>query len=382
MASIFTDFCKLLSSAHKSMITIKDCVLITDVGSVDIDDVLATLMLITNGNVDIKGIISSHHYSDERAKQIKLLTGQFGRDDIPIYVGHGIPYQTTNSEKDRATFIRENPLFPLNIFGAPVSIKQDGERQWYPNFSKAFNDEFTEEYVSQLETVTDSDFLENLLRQYSPENKLSVICIAPPHDLAKIPVELYPNMDLWCMGGGFEDLDHIDEESGVIPVTEAGYNWGITPAITNQVLNKLTASNTMMTLISSKIVRKFDVSIPLETYEKWDALASAQSQSEHNMFRAIMTEWQNSNRGNKLKAHKNMCDPLVVHLFANDTPFEYINVTAKCDETQNDKGSYLITSDLISMVHSADNANVRLVTGFDRDVILNQMLCHLNSLLK
>ena len=98
---------KIVNGARK---IVKDCVLITDVGSVDPDDILATMLAITNRDLNMKGIISSHHYSDVRAKQIKLLTTKFGRDDIPVYVGHGIPSRTSHSEVDRKTFIKENPL--------------------------------------------------------------------------------------------------------------------------------------------------------------------------------------------------------------------------------------------------------------------------------
>ena len=266
----------------------------------------------------------------------------------------------------------------------------EGEQEWYPKFGKAFHDEFTSEYIDQLETFSDPDFLVNLLRKYSPSNKLEVVCIAAPHDLALVPVELYPNMNLWCMGGGFEDLEAIDPETGVIPVEDAGYNWGITPSITNQVLTNLIISGTMMTLISSKIVRRLDVSVPLDSYTEWDKHSLHESVDENttcvqtrpDIRRAIMIEWQNSNRGNKLKTHKNMCDPLLLHLCAESVPFDSINVKARCDENQTETGSYLATKNLITMVETNEHPNVKLVTGFDRDTVVSDMLAQLDIMMK
>mgnify|MGYP003385562435 CR=1 FL=1 len=46
------------------------------------------------------------------------------------------------------------------------------------------------------------DYFIELLEQYTSENPLKVICLAPMHDISNIPVHLYQNMDLFCSGGG------------------------------------------------------------------------------------------------------------------------------------------------------------------------------------
>ena len=194
-----------------------DYVLITDVGSVDPDDVFTLLLLSSYKTINIKGVIASHFYSDVRAKIIKLILTEIGRENIPVYVGKGIKYSEEYNEKSKNEFFNENELFP-ELFGFPKSTHKISDltsneikKDRFPNFLKAYYEYYGEEYINglKIEKETSKDFLINLLKDYSIENKLKVICVAPMHDLVDIPTKLYKNMDLYVMGGGFEE--NIDE---------------------------------------------------------------------------------------------------------------------------------------------------------------------------
>jgi len=347
-----------------------DCVLITDIGSVDPDDILATMLLIhmsTTNKFNVKGIIASHHFADIRAKLIRLMLNEYERYDIPVYVGHGINYGDKYDEKAREQFMEENPMFPP-FFGYPINTMKDDDKQWYPKFAQAFYDEYGKNTVDQLEVNNDgTKFLIELLKEYSPQHRLRVICIAPPHDIAQIPIELYKNMDLYCMGGGFESFSEQD-----IIVERIGYNWGICPKITNKVLEKLQESKTRMTLISPNIVREKKIEVPIELYHKWDG-------GNTKLTKAIMKEWENSNRGNKLTGHKNIRDPLTVFIACSRTIIHVMETDTTID-TNLEGNNYISTKNMLQMKQT-NHGNAYLVTDFDREDVLSEILGRLDRIM-
>ena len=230
-----------------------DLVIITDVGAVDPDDVFSLILLPTLENINVKGVIASHFYIRQKAHLAKLILTELGKKNIPVYPGVAIDMKSNFDEKDRENFISNNELFPT-LFGYPKHICKT-ERPWFPNFLKGYEDNYgsltKDDY--KVEKITGVEFLTNLLKNYSPHNKLVVACLSPMHDLALIPTELYPNMDLYAMGGGFEEdvVNFMKSGRTELNVEKAGYNWGITPKITQQVLDKLNASGQKLKLISS-----------------------------------------------------------------------------------------------------------------------------------
>src|SRR5579872_5175091 len=140
-----------------------DVVIITDLGSVDPDDIFALLLGInicsdSNNPHNIIGIITSHNYPTKKAKLTRLILSEMGRSDIKVYVGNGIEYDEKFNSDDRKKFFSENELFP-HFFGFPASvynrdISQSGllaeqnsgntveitnkESMWFPNFMKAY----------------------------------------------------------------------------------------------------------------------------------------------------------------------------------------------------------------------------------------------------
>lgn len=353
---------------------LQDIVLITDPGSVDPDDIFSIIILSLLKNINIRGVIATHHYPLMRARLTKLLLTELGRVDIPVYQGNGVLYLTNLSDVDDEKkksdkFRKENSKFPP-FFGLPKGVKFPEEKQWFPNFMKGFIDEYGEKYLESLniEEESGSNFLSKLLKTYSPENKLLVVCIAPMHDLVDIPTELYKNMDLWAMGGGFETITE-----GSISVPRAGYNWGICPEITQQVLDKLNESSTAVNLVSSEIVRKMRVNINIDTYNKWMDLFK--SDTVPRLTKAIMQDWLYCNRGNKLTEHKNLCDPLTLMLALGKFDYSTIKLNTTINNIDNFK-HYLAPIDpekymiVMECMENGDN-NVNLITNFSSEITGN-----------
>jgi hypothetical protein len=326
----------------------KDIVIITDIGSVDPDDVFSLLILTTFDNINIKGIITSHFYSKSRAWLCNLILNELGKKEIPIYADSDIDIKNEFDQNDYDYFKKYNELFP-SLFGYPKSVCRNGDRQWFPNFMKAYIDEYKDENYSAND-ISGEQFLTNLLENYS----------------FKIPTNLYYNMNIFAMGGGFEKFPIINSE---LCVEKAGYNWAICPNITQQVLDKLTETNQKIKLVSSELVRRKNITISPILYQKWLNLTN----DAEKITKVIMHDWLLCNRGNKLSEHKNLCDPLTLYLAINqDMDVEDYHTFINYDESIN---SYLETKNLIRMVKN-EKPNVSLIINFPECVhqnILNRL---------
>jgi len=62
----------------------------TDLGD-DIDDAAAIIMALNSPEFDIVGITTVFHNTFKRAEMVMDLCEQYGRTDIPVYAGYGIP---------------------------------------------------------------------------------------------------------------------------------------------------------------------------------------------------------------------------------------------------------------------------------------------------
>lgn len=228
---------------------------------------------------------------------------------------------------------------------------------------KGYNDEYGTDYLDtmRIEPETGQDFLTNLLKSYSPENRLLVICIAPMHDLVNIPLELYKNMEIWSMGAGFEETN-----GDSISVPKVGYNWGICPEITQVVLNNLRNTGTSLNVVSSGIVRRLNSFIDLDTYNRW-MTRFENDNTLPKITRAIIKDWLYCNKGNKLVQHKNLCDPLTLILAAGHFDYTTKLINTTVDNIDNFE-HYLVPTNpdkhMINMVYSKDG-NTKLVTDFN-----------------
>jgi inosine-uridine nucleoside N-ribohydrolase len=329
-----------------------DSILITDPGSVDIDDILSialyTFFCKKNKAFSHK-IVCTHHYAEKRTDIVRVILEHLNAD-IPVY--------TSEYNKNLEEFRNLNPLFPSKIFGEPVyDADTVSEKPWFPAFGKAY-EELLEKSGAKREYQDAKPMLISELEKHSPENKLKIICVAPPFDLQDIPTELYKNMDLWMMGGGFHEKDSF-------VTTQAGYNWGICPDVTNNVLSKLAESGTTAKVVTSSIARYTQTEIKLHVYEKWCKLAEGDCPL---ITKAIMNDWLACNRGNKLTAHKNLCDPLTLVLaLAFDFDFDCEFVPAYCKIANHEKYQhYMEKIDVFPLIEvSNGRPNVLFASKFD-----------------
>ncbi len=287
-----------------------DVVLLTDVCAVDPDDMLAFLYLISQHKkkkVNIKAVIGAHFFTDYRARIIRHILNECGLNDVFVVEGTGLKYDDPNPNREE--FLKANPLFPTAIFGVPKNIKKEDERQWFPDFGKAYGDIDSlpkSNIVLQSESIK---FLSDLIGGYSPQHKLKVLAISPFHDLAQIDEKLYQCMDLYAMGGGRDDLIDFkgfcssDEKSVDLL---GGYNWGIAPKVTSVVLEKLIRTNTRMTLISSGFVRTEKWILDKETSAKWQMLPA------NELVQMIIKDFLDCSKSDKLIRESLLCDPLTV----------------------------------------------------------------------
>lgn len=370
-------------------------VVITDPGSVDPDDILAisTLLSFPPEKVQILGIVATHFFTEKRAKLVKLLCRELGRPDIPVFQSNAVDY-------GRVPFNQTNPLWPHSIFGNPKGLPQHPggsvTKEWFPDFARSYEEHLGTDLLSDslslpLEQGEDSTtFLERVLSKHSPEQRLKVVCLGPLHDLARVDAKWYPHMDLWCMGGGFDEptetvvasaqppTGELPKEQTApscrIPCEKAGYNWGIAPDVVQAVLQKLTQTKTKMRLVSSNTVRRQNVSVTEDIFTKWGNVIPRSLP----IVEAIMKDWSYCMKGNRLQGHKNLCDPLTLFLALTDTAFR--SVPCHCGIAEDEAAraqDYLQSRNLIRMIavgRTATEGNVDLVIDFDAPMVTSQIL--------
>lgn len=244
-------------------------IVLTDPGSVDPDDWLALLMLqeALKDHPDWHILCITGHFRS--ATRARLTAHMFDHPRFHITYNQG-----PTCEED---FARQNSAWP-EIFGTPFSAT----KPWFPKFGAAFEGL---PVVNKSARVSVDDV-------FAMADRVFICAISPIIDaIEAIPQKYYSRAIWFAMGGA--------QANGT-----AGYNWGISPESTQNFQANLMAARTYVTCVTSAMGR--ECLFPLELYEKWAAQATTPRQT------ALIAEWINSNRGNKLAAHKNMCDPLAV----------------------------------------------------------------------
>lgn len=340
---------------------VKDIIVLTDIGSVDPDDTFALLILAhfaKKPEWNIKGVITTHFYTFERAKMAKIVLNEIGLSGIPVYYGFD-----TNKN-----FLKENECWP-SIFGYPDGVSDP--TRWFPDFGRGFKEMFDFDNI-EIEETLGTKFLVREFLSHTKDNKLVVVCLSPMHDLKFLNKPLCDTMELYVMGGGFEKLD-----GDTIRIKRAGYNWGICPNVVKRVMEFFDEENPIH-LISSGIVRRQDVSISNKTYKKWEMLID---QNENKLARAIWRDWIYSMKGNRLVGHKNLCDALTVFLALSNTVkdrTEYIRCNVGVNSDRFDK-DYLNTKYMFSIERS-DKGNIKMVSAFP-DHVKSQIIRIIESTL-
>jgi len=244
-----------------------DVLIITDIGAADIDDSL-TLMMIplmqSKYKINVVGIVVTGTNVIKRAIVADLITKEL-KLNIQVYLGTENGYNSKFPE-----YLKDNPTFLTAYF------------EHYPNLDMNKNFPLFKYFP---------------MYNYSKENKLNVICIGPMHDLVTLNLSV---VKIYAMGGAQDQHINFDEQCP-IDIQTLGYNWGICPEITMSVLNKLNMNP--LILISSGFVRKFELLIKSNVYEKWSNMPSSL------MTKAIFADWKNCSITPKL-----MCDPTTFYI--------------------------------------------------------------------
>lgn len=259
----------------------KECILLTDIGG-DVDDVLTLLVLSVMHkaqNARLLAVMTTHIAPLEKAKIAKMILTESGLADIPVYAGVGC-----ERHEAREVFLQQNPLFPAK-YGFPAA--NAGEKQWHPKQGLAYREIFGERFEqSAVEKQTAASALVALAREYSPENKLTVIAIGPLHDLdaaLNLAPEIAKNIEVVAMGGLYPD----------------GYNWLIAPQVTARVLAQV-----KVTCITAEFIRANQLFISKAELE------TLQLNVKTDLGRAVLQDWINWHAANvNQKTHTNLYDP-------------------------------------------------------------------------
>jgi hypothetical protein len=343
----------ILSIQNTSMT--QDCVIIADVGG-DIDDVLTLVLATKIKHLNIVGVIASSFFTDIRAKIAKLLLKQLGRADIKVYRGFD----------DISNFSKYDPLYPPSFDSVNDNNKNNNNNFWFTNFGLAYKD-FYGQHIFDRTMYEDEpavEFLNRILEiDYSNDNRLTIVCTGPMHDLDLIEPDLLNHIDLYCMGGGFEETNRV------------GYNWGICPYITQSVLNKIKLSRfASLTVISSSLVRDTNFVVPHHLFETWSSkLLSG------NMLKPaailVMTDWLYCDKLNRARL---LADPLTLY---SAVFHDYHYKTGDYQLQLTDMGSKNNYNQISIFVDYNPNSNCRIVTDFDSS-FLAVMLAELNDFFK
>lgn len=331
-----------------------NCIVITDIGSVDPDDALALLLMKQlQHDVNFVGVITTHHYASDRAKLASIMMTEIGMN-VPVFA----------HVQDDKEFKKNNILWP-SLFGYPKLAMVYGDKEWFPLFLEAYRKHYDFDVIDVDESGL--KFLNNELKKASKQEPLLVICLSPMHIIAEVDVELYPNMNLWAMGGGFEkDIDNKDVDNKNLPlvIQKAGYNWGICPNVTQTVLTNLTKSHTSANIISSAFVRRNNLVVPLEMYEKWKTSAK-------KFTKVFMQDWVNCNRGNELKQHKNIADPVTMYLACKNAcrVQRMQSMIHNIDNHDNYMDEKQTIEEQLLMMTKSFEGNTQLVIDIDKGVV-------------
>ena len=109
------------------IIGIKDCIIITDIGSPNIGDFISLLYLLSQSSINIKGIICTHHYIDDRCKIVNKIL-KLCKCVLLHCQGHGIHINKNLHKGNELTrFKTDNPGFHL-FLDIHLLIKINGIR--------------------------------------------------------------------------------------------------------------------------------------------------------------------------------------------------------------------------------------------------------------
>ena len=361
-----------------------DLVLITNLTPEEMDSIFSLVLLASYDKINIKGVITTHIYPEKKAQLAKLILSELKRKDIKVYIGDGIPFSENYDEALREKFNRENESYPPSL-GYPNSIRKSHEKLWFPDFMKAYYEFFGTEYINNItiESMSAEQFLTKELEGHSPQNKLTVVSVAPLHDLVKIPKNLHKHMTLWCSGGGYcEDIENfLWSGKKMLKINRTTYNWGVASNITNQLFSNLNESNEKLNLLTPGITKQKRIIIEDQICDKWYKLLS--EETVPRITKALIKDWYYFNR--EQESELLLVGPLMLNL-AIDCSHSYIPVFTSIKKPRNYENSkyfpnrFFGEDDLVTMIMS-DFHNTRFIRGFDDARMKNSLIKRIENLL-
>lgn len=267
----------------------------TDIGG-DIDDSLALLVALRSHSRPL-GITTTHIDPEEKARIAKTIVTKCGFPHIRVYSGMGA--KRTDSKR---TFLRDNSLFP-KAFGFPNPSV--GDKKWYEKQGVAYRKNFQESFQRmKIETESAPEFIAKTAKQFSPDNKLTVVTLGPLHNIAaalKYDSSIRDNIRMISMGG----------------VYPKGYNWLISPETSAFVLSQIETI-----CITSEFIARNNLSLTQENLQELES-------SARSLFAKIfIMDWKNWHKGDVFgKKGTFLYDPVTLYLALN--PDEIVSSVKK-----------------------------------------------------
>ncbi len=266
----------------------KEFFVFTDIGSTDIDDFIALMLLKQHAKENSQNfytIVTCGHYASQRARMTWAFLDIVNCHNIEVVVG----YEPTTTQQFQNLYPAFPKLFGRVFFPGEEPI-QEGEKQWFPPFGKAFA-ELAERAPFSFHPA------DKIVRGILATSSDVVICLlCPPTDFANFAMEFnFPkNTRVYSMGGESANK-------------KAGYNWGICPFATEQMLVHLKEKTIPLFVIDGASCRSLDITFPSDLFTQW------LNQSDKSPIqKAFMQERINSINGNVLSNGKLLCDPITM----------------------------------------------------------------------
>jgi len=269
-----------------------DYIFDTDIGN-DFDDTGA-LILAMHSHSKPLAVTTVHTEPMKKAKIAKLVMSECGFTSIPVYAGIGC---TRQDPKEK--FLQQNPFFPAR-FGFPNP--DQGEKKWHDKQAQAYEGEYGQEFDKmKIEKESASEFIAKIAKKYSSSNKLTIVAIGPLHNISAA-LELDPsianNIKLVSMGG----------------LHPKGYNWLISPQVSEKVLSKVET-----VVITSDLIAKNNFFISAEE------LAKIIEKTHSKFGKTVIKDWKNWHQADYFgKSNTNLYDPVTLFLALHP---EYISAT-------------------------------------------------------
>ncbi|MDP3270095.1 MAG: nucleoside hydrolase [Legionella sp.] len=259
-----------------------DYIIDTDIGG-DIDDVLALIVALKSGHPPL-AVTTNHIDPEEKARIAKLVLTESGFPEISVFSGVGV-----RRHEPKALFLEQNSLWPP-AYGYPNP--DSGEKEWHIKQAVPYKEYYGDLFENiDIEQEFAPDFIARIAKNYSPENKLTIVALGPLHNIEaaiELNESIKNNIKIYSMGGDYPK----------------GYNWLISPQISSKVLDEVE-----MICISSEFIDSNDLYISSEEF------AELEKSNQSILGKAVVSDWKNWHKiDENHKKNTYLADPVTTYL--------------------------------------------------------------------